>query len=335
MERGAVASHESAPPYELTRFKARLFWLGRNSFRKGGNYKLKIGSQEADCQIDSIEKVIDASTLETVSRDDKEVFVGRHEVAELYLRTKRPIAFDAHTEIIPTGRFVIVDQYDVSGGGIILDDNYPRRTADSSHKSENIYWSHGKVTSEQRRLRNGHSGRVVWLTGLSGSGKSTLSVELERELFNLGRQTYVLDGDNVRHGLCSDLGFSPDDRRENIRRIGEVARLFAEAGVICITAFISPYRSDRELVRKLVPQGQFVEVHVSAPIEICEQRDTKGLYAKARAGEIKDFTGVSAPYEPPISPELELRTDKLSVSESVAQVLDYLQVRDQAEEISI
>lgn len=335
VERGAVASHESAPPYELTRFKARLFWLGRNAFRKGQNYKLKIGSQEADCQIDSIEKVIDASTLETVSRGEQETFVGRHEVAELYLRTKRPIAFDAHTEIIPTGRFVIVDQYDVSGGGIILDDNYPRRTADSSHKSENIYWSHGKVTSEQRRLRNGHFGRVVWLTGLSGSGKSTLAVELERELFNLGRQTYVLDGDNVRHGLCSDLGFSPDDRRENIRRIGEVARLFAEAGVICITAFISPYRSDRELVRKLVPQGQFVEVHVSAPIEICEQRDAKGLYAKARAGEIKDFTGVSAPYEPPISPELELRTDKLSVCESVAQVLDYLQVRDQAEEISI
>ena len=335
VERGAVAALESAPPYELTRFKARIFWLGRNSFRKGGSYKLKLGSQEVECQIDSIERVIDASTLETVSRGDNEIFVGRHEVAELYLRTKRPIAFDAHTEIIPTGRFVIVDHYDVSGGGIILDDHYPRRTADSGHKSENIYWSHGRVTAEQRRLRNGHSGCVVWLTGLSGSGKSTISMELERELFNLGRQTYVLDGDNVRHGLCSDLGFSPDDRRENIRRVGEVARLFAEAGVICITAFISPYRSDRELVRKLVPAGQFVEVHVNAPVETCELRDTKGLYAKARAGEIKDFTGVSAPYEPPVNPELELRTDKLSVSESVAQVLDLLQVRDQAEEISI
>jgi bifunctional enzyme CysN/CysC len=335
VERGAVAALESAPPYELTRFKARIFWLGRNSFRKGGSYKLKLGSQEVECQIDSIERVIDASTLETVSRGDNEIFVGRHEVAELYLRTKRPIAFDAHTEIIPTGRFVIVDHYDVSGGGIILDDHYPRRTADSGHKSENIYWSHGRVTAEQRRLRNGHSGCVVWLTGLSGSGKSTISMELERELFNLGRQTYVLDGDNVRHGLCSDLGFSPDDRCENIRRVGEVARLFAEAGVICITAFISPYRSDRELVRKLVPAGQFVEVHVNAPIETCEMRDTKGLYAKARAGEIKDFTGVSAPYEPPVNPELELRTDKLSVSESVAQVLDLLQARDQAEEISI
>jgi bifunctional enzyme CysN/CysC len=335
VERGAVAALESAPPYELTRFKARIFWLGRSSFRKGKTYKLKLGSQEAECQIDSIDRVIDASTLETVSRGEREIFVGRHEVAELILRTKRPVAFDAHEEIIPTGRFVIVDQYDVSGGGVILDDNYPRRTADSGHKSENIYWSHGKVTAEQRRNRNGHSGCVVWLTGLSGSGKSTLSMELERELFNLGRQTYVLDGDNVRHGLCSDLGFAPEDRRENIRRIGEVSRLFADAGVICITAFISPYRSDRELVRKMVPAGRFVEVHVNAPVEVCEQRDPKGLYAKARAGMIKDFTGVSAPYEPPLAPELELRTDKLAVAESVALILDYLQVRDQAAEISI
>ncbi len=335
VERGAVAALESAPPYELTRFKARIFWLGRNPFRKGTSYKLKLGCQEAECQIDSIERVIDASTLETVSREEKEAFVGRHEVAELYLRTKRPIAFDTHAEIIPTGRFVIVDHYDVSGGGIILDDHYPRRSADSGHKSENIFWSHGKVTPEQRRLRNGHSGCVIWLTGLSGSGKSTLSMELERELFNQGRQTYVLDGDNIRHRLCSDLAFSPTDRRENIRRVGEVARLFAEAGVICITAFISPYRSDRELVRRMLPPGQFIEVHVNAPIEICELRDTKGLYAKARTGEIKDFTGISAPYEPPLAPELELHTDKLAVAESVAMILELLETRDQVAEISI
>jgi bifunctional enzyme CysN/CysC len=335
VERGAVAALEATPPYELTRFKARLFWLGRNSFRKGRDYKLKLGSQEVECQIDSIEKVIDASSLETVSRHEKEICVGRHEVAELFIRTRRPLAFDAHAEIIPTGRFVIVDRYDVSGGGIILEDHYPRRTADSGHKSENIYWSHGKVTAGQRRLRNGHSGCVVWFTGLSGSGKSTLSMELERELFNLGRQTYVLDGDNIRHGLCSDLAFSPEDRRENIRRVGEVARLFADAGIICITAFISPYRSDRDLVRQMLAPGQFVEIYVNAPVEICEQRDPKGLYAKARAGEIKDFTGVSAPYEAPATPEMEVRTDRLSVAESVAKILELLQSRDQVEEISI
>jgi bifunctional enzyme CysN/CysC len=335
VERGAVAALETSPPYELTRFKARLFWLGKNAFRKGKNYKLKLTTQEVECQIDGIERVIDASSLETVSRGEKEIFVGRHEVADLYLRTRRPIAFDAHSEIIATGRFVIVDGFDVAGGGIVLDDNYPRRTADSQHKSDHIYWSHGKVTPAQRRVRNGHSGYVIWLTGLSGSGKSTISTELERELFNLGRQVYILDGDNIRHGLCSDLGFSPEDRRENIRRVGQVARLMTDAGLICVTAFISPYRSDRELVRGMVPAGQFVEVHVNAPIEICEQRDPKGLYAKARSGEIKEFTGISAPYEPPLQPEIELHTDKLSVAESVARILDHLQMRDESSEISI
>jgi bifunctional enzyme CysN/CysC len=335
VERGAVAALESAPPYELTRFRARLFWLGKNAFRKGKTYKLKLATQEVECQIDAIERVIDASTLETVSRGEKEIFVGRHEVAELHLRTKRPVAFDAHSEIICTGRFVIVDGFDVCGGGIILDDNYPRRTADSQHKSDHIYWSHGKVTPAQRRARNGHSGCVVWLTGLSGSGKSTISSELERELFNLGKQAYILDGDNVRHGLCSDLGFSPEDRCENIRRVGQVARLMADAGLICVTAFISPYRLDRELVRGMVPPGQFVEVYVNAPVEICEQRDPKGLYAKARSGEIKEFTGVSAPYEPPLQPEIELHTDKLSVAESVTRILEHLQLRDESLEISI
>jgi bifunctional enzyme CysN/CysC len=335
VERGAVAVLESAPPYELTKFKARLFWLGREPFRLNRSYKLKLATQEVECGIDSIQRVLDASTLETVVRPAGQQQVGRHEVAELTLHTKRPVAFDTIAEIVPTGRFVIVDGYDVAGGGIIVDGNYPRRTADSQHKSANIYWSHGKVTLVQRALRNGHSGCVVWLTGLSGSGKSTISTELERELFNLGKHAYVLDGDNVRHGLNRDLGFSPEDRKENIRRIGQVAALMADAGLICITAFISPYRSDRDMVRQMVPGGRFVEVHVNAPVEVCEERDPKGLYAKARAGEIKEFTGVSAPYESPLRPELELRTDQLTVAESVARIIEYLQLRDEATEVSI
>jgi adenylyl-sulfate kinase len=169
---------------------------------------------------------------------------------------------------------------------------------------------------------------VVWLTGLSGSGKSTLATELERELFNLGKQAYVLDGDNVRHGLCSDLGFNPRDRKENIRRVGEVAKLFADAGVICVTAFISPYREDRDLVRRMMPEGRFVEVFVNAPLAVCEQRDVKGLYAKARANQLQEFTGVSAPYEPPSAPELELRTDQASVAECVTRILDHLHLTD-------
>ncbi len=326
--RGAVATLENALPYELSRFKAKLFWLGKQPFAKGKSYKLKLATQEVECRIESIERVIDASTLETVSRKENEMFVGRHEVAELTLHTRRPIAFDAHVEIAPLGRFVIVDGFEVSGGGIIAADNYPRRTRDAHTKSENIYWSQGKVTSHQRELRNGHLGCVLWLTGLSGAGKSTIATELERELFNLGRHVYVLDGDNIRHGLGSDLGFSPEDRTENIRRVGEVAKLFAEAGVICITAFISPYRADRDLVRKIMPRDRFIEVFVNAPLEVCEQRDPKGLYAKARAKEIKEFTGISAPYESPSNPEVELRTDRMTVPESVAKILDYLQVQD-------
>jgi adenylyl-sulfate kinase len=213
---------------------------------------------------------------------------------------------------------------DVAGGGVILADNYPRRTADSLHKSHNIFWTTGRITPAQRALRHGHAGRVLWLTGLSCSGKTTIAAELERELFAQGKQVYVLDGDNVRHGLCADLAFSPEDRRENIRRIGEVAKLFADAGLICITAFISPYRADRDAIRRSMQPGQFVEVYLNLPIEVCEQRDTKGLYAKARAGEIRDFTGVSAPYERPEQPEIELPTAQLTIAECVSRITAYL-----------
>jgi adenylyl-sulfate kinase len=194
----------------------------------------------------------------------------------------------------------------------------------SHHKSKNITWTRGKITPQERARQNQHSGCVVWLTGLSAAGKSTIATELERQLFSQGKHAWVLDGDNVRHGLCSDLGFSPDDRKENIRRIGEVAKLFAEAGFVCITAFISPYRSDRDLARGIAPDGKFIEVYLSAPLAVCEQRDPKGLYAKARAGEITEFTGVSAPYEPPVKPELELQTDRMSPTECVAVILERL-----------
>jgi len=164
------------------------------------------------------------------------------------------------------------------------------------------------------------SGCVVWLTGLSGAGKSTIAEELERSLLSQGRPTYVLDGDKLRTGLCSDLGFSPADRTENIRRVAEVAKLFADAGLICIVAFISPYRADRARARSLMPEGKFIEAYLSAPLEVCEQRDPKGLYARARAGLVKDFTGISAPYEPPLNPELELRTADQSVTDCVAKL---------------
>jgi bifunctional enzyme CysN/CysC len=322
VERGAVAAPESAPPYALTCFKAKIFWLGKQPLVLHRKYKLKLATQEAECEVDKVERIIDATTLQTVQR--AEPLVHRHEAAELMLRTRKPVAFDTIDEVAATGRFVIVDGFDVAGGGVILPDSYPRRTADTLHKSHNIFWTTGRVTAAQRKIRHGHSGRVVWLTGLSCSGKTTLAGELERALFAQGKQAYVLDGDNMRHGLCADLAFSPHDRRENIRRVGEVAKLFADAGIICITAFISPYRADRDAIRRGMAPGQFVEVYLNLPIEVCEQRDSKGLYAKARAGEIRDFTGVNAPYEPPEKPELELPTAQLSVADCAAKIIAYL-----------
>jgi adenylylsulfate kinase len=192
-------------------------------------------------------------------------------------------------------------------------------------KSQNIHWHDGDVKRSDRERVHGHRGATVWLTGLSGSGKSTLARALEAALFERGCQVYVLDGDNIRHGLNRDLGFSPADRTENIRRIGEVAKLFTDFGAIVVTAFISPYRADREVARRLLPDGDFVEVHVDCDLAVCETRDPKGLYAKARRGEVKEFTGISAPYEAPERPELVVRTDRLTVTDCTAQLLAYLE----------
>jgi len=180
------------------------------------------------------------------------------------------------------------------------------------------------VTKEDRQKLYRHKSMILWFTGLSGSGKSTLASELERRRFEDGSRTYVLDGDNIRKGLCTDLGFSAEDREENIRRIGEVAKLFVDAGVVVITAFISPYKKDRQIVRDIMEEGEFVEVFVKCPLDVCEERDPKGLYVKARQGIIKNFTGIDDPYEEPESPEIVVETDKYSVDECVDQMLDYL-----------
>jgi adenylylsulfate kinase len=194
----------------------------------------------------------------------------------------------------------------------------------SAPKAENLTWHIGEVDREARATAHGHRGAVLWFTGLSGSGKSTIGHRVERMLIERGAFAYVLDGDNVRHGLNSDLGFAPEDRVENIRRIGEVARLFADAGGLVLSAFISPYREDRDRVRGLMGPGEFIEVFVDTPLEICEARDPKGLYKKARAGEISNFTGLDAPYEVPENPEVHLETANLSVDEAAAQVIRYL-----------
>ena len=195
----------------------------------------------------------------------------------------------------------------------------------AEQKATNIVWHQGAVTRDDRNKLNGHRGCTVWLTGLSGSGKSTIAVDLEKRLLERGVRTYILDGDNIRHGLNKNLGFSPEDRTENIRRIGEVAKLFTEAGLVTLTAFISPYRADRDQVRAVMQEGDFVEVFVDCPVEVCEERDVKGLYKKARAGEIKEFTGISAPYEAPEKAELTLNTAGQSVEESAKQIMAHLE----------
>ena len=194
-------------------------------------------------------------------------------------------------------------------------------------KSDNITWHSSQVERSDREALVGQRGVTIWLTGLSGSGKSTIAVAAESELVRRGHLAYVLDGDNIRHGLNQNLGFSPDDRTENIRRIGEVSKLFTEAGVIVFSSFISPYRADRDAVRALMASGDFLEVYVDASLETCEGRDVKGLYKKARAGEIPEFTGISAPYEAPQSPELVLDTNVQSVEESVGQLVEYLDAK--------
>ena len=326
VNRGQVASHEQDAPVETDVFNAKLFWLGRQNLEVGRNVKLKLTTEEIECQVQSIEKIIDASTLAEIDSSQRN-YIARNDVAEVTIRTKSPIAFDRYDRIVPTGRFVIVDGRQVCGGGIISKGEYPdRRQLLSGIKSTNIFWTTGKVTRAERERRNTHKGAVIWLTGLSAAGKSTIATELERELFSMGLHTYVLDGDNVRHGLSANLGFSPEDRTENIRRVSEVARLFADAGVLVVTAFISPYRDDRRLVRELLQDGEFIEVWVNAPLDVCEARDNKGLYKKARAGQIQNFTGVSAPYEPPEKAEIVVHTDRQTVKESVAQIIDFLKI---------
>jgi adenylylsulfate kinase len=192
---------------------------------------------------------------------------------------------------------------------------------------ENVVWHQPVIARKQREQQNGHRSFILWFTGLSGAGKSTLAHRVEEILFQNGCRTYVLDGDNVRHGLCSDLGFSPENRTENIRRIGEASKLFMDAGIIVLTAFISPFREDRQVVRSLVDQGEFIEIFCNAPLTVCEQRDVKGLYRKARLGEIKEFTGISSSYEEPENPELIIMTGEHDLNECASRIVAYLNQR--------
>ena len=321
VERGYVASHSKDAPIETNRFHADLFWIARQPARLSHLYTARLATQEVKCQIVSLDEVMDSSSLER--NPTKADQLARNEVGRLTIQTRAPIVLDNHDRLPPLGRFVLVDDGMICGGGIVYDGVYTDRGA---IKSKNIFWSEGKITAQERGAQHGHRGAVVWLTGLSGSGKSTIAQALERELFIRAMHPYVLDGDNIRHGLNSNLGFAPEDRVENIRRVSEVAKLMADAGNVVITAFISPYRADRQRARSIAMEGnaEFIEVFVDAPLEVCEERDPKNLYKKARAGEIREFTGIDAPYESPVDPEIVVQTNQQSVEESVASILERL-----------
>lgn len=321
VERGYVASHQHETPIETNRFHADLFWIAREPLRVGHFYELRLATQQVKCQTVSIEQIMDSATLEIKS--DQREQLERNEIGRLTIQTRGPLVIDNHDRIPNLGRFVIIDDGQIRGGGTIFGGVYTDRTV---AKSKNIFWIEEKITARERALLTGHRGAVIWLTGLSGAGKSTIAQSLERDLFHRGMHTYVLDGDNIRHGLTSNLGFSPDDRMENIRRVSEVAKLMADAGTVVITAFISPYRMDRRRAREIALEGnaEFIEVFVDAPLEVCEARDPKNLYKKARAGEIREFTGIDAPYEAPDDPEIVVQTDRQTVDESVATILEQL-----------
>ena len=326
IERGEMASHVEAAPIETNAFKAKLFWLAKRPLKLGENYRLRLQTRDVNVVVESIVCIYDA---ESFSARPSEI-VERNDIAEVILRSPALLALDGVESNPKTGRFVLSDGRNILAGGTIALEGYPDQRRMITVRSANITnVAHG-VTAAQRTLRNGHPGGVLWLTGLSGAGKSTIAMAVEQELFRRGFHVFVLDGDNVRRGLSANLGFAPEDRAENIRRIGEVATLFAESGQIVITAFISPYRTDRQRARQAAEASAtaaFHEIYIKADLATCEGRDPKGLYQKARAGEIAEFTGISAPYEPPLAPELVVDTEKLSIADAVASVVSYVESR--------
>jgi bifunctional enzyme CysN/CysC len=325
---------DEVQPHVARRLRANLFWMGKKPFEMGRSYFLKLGTAKIPVRLGKINVVIDAS--ETQGKQEK-TQVERHDVADVILELQKPLACDRIELLESTGRFVIVDNYEIAGGGIVREALADVDTVDSGANAEtsasasaardkNLFIHPTQVDRDARVRITAQRGAVLWFTGLSGSGKSTIATALERKLNEAGVLTYLLDGDNIRTGLCSDLGFSSEDRKENIRRISHVSRLFWDANVMTLVSFISPFRIEREEARKLVG-GDFIEVFIDSPLDICEGRDPKGLYAKARKGEIPEFTGITSPYEPPVRPDVHVKTGEMDVSACVEAILDHLRDR--------
>ncbi len=324
-----MLAHPANQPGLRGEIEAIIVWMDAERFRPGRQYLVKHAAGTVRGKFTRLHYRIDPDELHR----EEAAELGLNEIGRVDVELPRPLACDEYTRNRATGSFIVIDPESnaTAAAGIVIERAKRRRArsagAGAAPVSRNITRQRGLVGGEDRAGLLGQSPATVWLTGLSSSGKSTLAFALERRLVDEGRACYVLDGDNVRHGLGRDLGFSAEDRAENIRRVAETARLFNDAGLIAVTAFISPYRDDRRGAREIVGPERFVEVFVDAPLEVCESRDPKGLYRRARAGEITEFTGVSAPYEAPRDPELRVRTDRLSVDEAVDRIMGLLRER--------
>ncbi|HEY2035471.1 MAG TPA: sulfate adenylyltransferase subunit CysN [Steroidobacteraceae bacterium] len=305
--RGDMLAEAHARPEVVDQFAAQVLWMIEEPMLPGRSYLMRIGTKYVPARVTSLKHKTDVNTLEHIAAKT----LALNEIGLCNLATAAPVAFDAYTENRATGAFVLIDRFTnaTAGAGMIV---FGLRRATNIHRQALL------VDKTARTRMNGHRPAILWFTGLSGSGKSTIANIVERELHAHGAHTYMLDGDNVRHGLNRDLGFTDADRVENIRRVGEVARLFVDAGAVVLCSFISPFRAERRMVRELVGDGEFIEIHVDTPLEICKQRDPKGLYARAREGKIKNFTGIDSPYEPPENAEIVVDTSK-STAEDVAE----------------
>lgn len=308
--RGDVIATAEEPPEASDQFCATIVWMDETALKPGRGYWLKLGSQQVTATIQPPKYEIDVNSLDHLAAKTLELnSIGVAEFA-----TDRPITFEAYGKSRQLGGFILIDKFTNAtvGAGMI---------EFSLRRAQNVHWQATDISRDHHAAMKNQTPRVLWFTGLSGSGKSTIANEVEKQLALMNRHTFLLDGDNVRHGLNKDLGFTETDRIENIRRIGEVARLMTDAGLIVLTAFISPFRAERQMVREMLAESEFIEIFVDTPLEVAEERDVKGLYKKARAGELKNFTGIDSPYEPPESPEIRVNTVDMSPQEAAEYII--------------
>jgi bifunctional enzyme CysN/CysC len=308
--RGDLIAAAGDPPQASDQFCATFVWMDEEALKPGRGYWLKLGTQTVTATVQPPKYEIDVNSLEHLAAKT----LGLNAIGVAEFATDRPIAFEPYDTSRQLGGLILIDKFTnatVAAGMIAF----------NLRRADNVHWQPVSITRDDHAGMKNQKPRVLWFTGLSGSGKSTIANEVEKQLFVMNRHTFLLDGDNVRHGLNRDLGFTEADRIENIRRVGEVARLMADAGLIVLTAFISPFRAEREMVRKMLPEGEFIEIFVDTPLEVAEARDVKGLYRKAREGKLKNFTGIDSPYEPPENPEIRVNTVDMTPEEAARHII--------------